>query len=175
MNTCLLYNEYGKVLITLITYPTKGLTLREISRLSKVSLGKTSEIIRKLEEEKIIRKEIYGNTYVIKYNFENEKAILLKRSLNISLFLNSELYREITKNYPKTAILLGSFEKGLDTENSDIDIAIISEAKPKINITRFLERNVSVHWFKSESEIPKELAKSLINGFIIYGFYDPKI
>jgi len=163
-------NEAGRILKVIAIYPTKGLTLREISRKSGVSLGKTSEIIELFRKKEIIRIKQVGKSYLITFNFDNEEAIRLKRSLNISLFLNSEIVDKIIEAYPDVAVLFGSFEKGFDTEGSDIDILVVGKTVPELE--SFMNRKMDIHFFKSFSEIPEELLESASNGMVICGFLE---
>jgi len=166
-------NETGKILKVIAIYPTKGLTLREISRKSRVSLGKTSEIIELFRKKEIIQIKQVGKSYLITFNFDNEEAVRLKRSLNISLFLNSEIVNKIMETYPDVIVLFGSFEKGLDTERSDIDLLVVG--KTILELGSFMNRKIDTHFFKSFSEIPEELFESTSNGLVISGFLEGKI
>src|SRR3989344_4808251 len=77
-------------------------------------------------------------------------------------------------------VLFGSFAKGEDAEKSDIDLLVITSAKKELNLDIFdkkLGRKIQLFLF-SEKEIEKmkesnkELLNSLINGIILYGFFE---
>ena len=75
---------------------------------------------------------------------------------------------------PKCIVLFGSYQRGEDTEESDIDLFI--EAKHKtINTKQFekkLNRKVELHFNKSFTKYPQELKNNIINGIVLHGFLE---
>ncbi len=170
-----IYNNYGKVLIALSKYPTEGITLRKLSRISRVSLGSLSKIVRRLEKEKIIQKSKMGKSYVITLNIEDEKVRNWKRVINLSLLLSSGIVEEIKEYYPTAIILFGSYAEGSDTENSDIDLAVFGVKEVKIDIQKYakiLNRKISLFCFKDTNKVGRNLLNSIANGVTLYGFME---
>ena len=75
--------------------------------------------------------------------------------------------------HPDGIILFGSYSKGEDIENSDIDIAIISEKYEKsLNLNKYsksLGKEISIHIYE---DMNKETKKSVLNGIILRGFIE---
>jgi len=67
--------------------------------------------------------------------------------------------------------LFGSYSRGEDIENSDIDIAIIGRKK-QIDLTEFekiLNRKINIITFNNFKEIHKNLKENLFNGITLTG------
>ena len=165
-----IFNTNWKVLLPLFKYPTRGLTIREIARLSNLSHTIVSKIIKRLEKEEIITIEKIKNLYLVKGNFENSKFIELKKLYNILSL--KEVVNYLTQNYLIDLIIVfGSYSKGLDTENSDIDL-FIGYKEIDINLKRFEEKlNRKIQLFSGDlKKFPKELKENIINGIKLYGW-----
>jgi len=102
----------------------------------------------------------------------------LKRSYNLFSLYRSELVNELTEIYnkPEAIVLFGSYSKGEDTEESDIDIAVITERQKDVNLAVFerrLYRKIKVLEIQ-RPRIEKEFWNTLINGIVLYGYLEPK-
>ena len=75
-----------------------------------------------------------------------------------------------------TIILFGSFSRGEDIEESDIDIYIETHSKKKISLKKFessLNRNIQLFKHKSIHQIRnKDLANNIINGIVLSGYLE---
>jgi len=110
-------------LLPIFKYPTKGLTIREIARLTNLSHTIVSKIIKELEEKGIVCIEKIKNLYLVKGNFESGEFVELKKLYNILSL--KDLVNYLKDNcFIDIIIVFGSYSKGLDTENSDIDLFI---------------------------------------------------
>ena len=73
-------------------------------------------------------------------------------------------------------IVFGSYSKGEDLENSDIDLYVETPSKKEINLNKFenlLKRKIQVFRYKNIREIKNiHLANNLINGIILNGFIE---
>ena len=75
---------------------------------------------------------------------------------------------------PKVIILFGSYCRGEDIEESDIDIFIESK-KQEINLDRFeraLKRKIEIHFNDNFNNYPKELKNNILNGCVLYGYLE---
>ena len=70
-------------------------------------------------------------------------------------------------------IVFGSFSKGEDIENSDIDIYVETPSKKEISLKKFekkLNRKIQVFRNKSIKKIKNEdLANNILNGIVLNG------
>ena len=73
-------------------------------------------------------------------------------------------------------MLFGSYSKGEDVEDSDIDLYIESQMKGKIELKQFekkLNRRIQIFTYPSISVIRnKNLANNIINGITLHGFVE---
>jgi len=169
-------NKREVILWYFLKYPTRRFHLRELSRISGVSFPWTRKIVGELAKQRIIIRKKERNLVLSSANFEKPEYKVLKRSHNLISIYKSGLVEylvEIT-NRPEAIILFGSYEKGDDTEKSDVDIAVISNREPKLELNRFekrLLRNVSVKMLPRK-KIEKEFWNALANGTILYGYLE---
>jgi predicted nucleotidyltransferase len=130
------------------------------------SLGALKELLEIQKDPKI-------NFTSIKLNRDNSKSIQLKKIKNLELIYESGLAEFLDNKYPGTTIILfGSYSKGEDTIDSDIDIAIIGTKEKNINLDRFeklLKRKIILNHYSSFKEIHKYLKENLLNGILIKG------
>ena len=169
----LIESNTQKFLSLIFKFPTKGLTIREIARLIKVSPPTASTLANNLEKGDLIKIKKEKVQYKVFGNLENEYFRKLKRIYN--LFFLLDLTNFLVKKFEPNAItVFGSYSKGEDTEDSDIDVFIDSVLRKEIDLQKFekqLNRRIHLH-VKDIKKIPKELRKNIINGIILYGFLE---
>ena len=98
-----------------------------------------------------------------------------KKMHNLSFLLESKLIEFIEEKLaPKCIVLFGSYSRGEDTENSDIDIFVECK-KEELNVKSFeknLGRKIELHFSESFASYPKELKNNIINGIVLTGFLE---
>jgi len=169
----LIESNTQKFLSVIFRFPTKGFTVREIARLIKVSPPTAASIAKTLEDKDLIKVKKERAQHKIFGNLENENFRELKRIYNIFYLsgLKDSLVKELK---PNTIVVFGSYSKGEDTEDSDIDIFVDSVIKKEINLEKFekqLDRHVHLQ-VNEIKKVPDDLRKNIINGIILYGFLE---
>ncbi|MDI6721630.1 MAG: nucleotidyltransferase domain-containing protein, partial [Candidatus Aenigmarchaeota archaeon] len=99
--------------------------------------------------------------------------IRAKRVNNLKKLYDSRIVDYLSEIYdkPEAIILFGSYGRGDDVENSDIDIAVITRSHKELNtekFEKFMSREVSIH----EIDLKKtstEFHNNLINGIVLEG------
>lgn len=174
------YNFY-RVLSLFLENSTKDFGWKEISNKLKLGPPSTKKYIDELKGDGIIIEKKFGGRNLYRANRENRKfrffmifdTAMKLETCGLIEFLNKAY------GYP-TIILFGSYSRGEATEESDIDIAIITESDKEIDIGDYknvLKREVHLFNFKNE-EIKKmrkdnaSLYDGLINGFVLSGRLD---
>ena len=103
--------------------------------------------------------------------------IRLKQILNLDNIYSSGLVDRLVEVYhaPDAIILFGSYSRGEDTEDSDIDIAVLTGRKQidesYAKQEKELKRKLSIKII-SPKNITKEFTLSLANGVILYGYLE---
>lgn len=164
-----------KVAAVFFNEPVKNHYLIEISKKSKLAHTSVKKHLTTLKNLSIIKESIEekGNRKfpIYKANINDETYRYYKKIYNILQL------KELTKFLkdslmPKSIVLFGSYQKGEDIENSDIDIFIECKEE-KIDLTKFrLNRNIQLHFKKNFSEYPKELKNNIINGTTLAGYLE---
>lgn len=167
----LLNSKEEKLLETLCIFPTRDFTVSGLSREAELSKGLVSNKVSRLDEENLINVEERSNQKIISFNRGNDEALKLKQLINLNNLYSSGVIDDLIDlyNYPEAIVLFGSFANGEDTENSDIDVAVItSENKSYEN--KIMDRPVSVKEFNEG--ITGNMLESLANGITIYGYLE---
>lgn len=111
--------------------------------------------------------------WAVSLNQDNHKIIQQKRADNLKQIYDSELADFLEKEFAgATIILFGSFSRGDDTFDSDIDIAVIGRKNKELNLTQFekiLERKININFYPSFKEINKYLRENLFSGILLAG------
>lgn len=159
--------------------PTKEHYLMEISRKTKVAHTSIKNNLDKLEKEKIIRKRIEIKASrkfpIFTANISDFEYKSIKRVYNLQTITKIKLIKYLQdKLMPKSIVLFGSYIRGEDIEDSDIDIFVECK-KGNITLEKFnkkLKRNIELHFKEDFNKYPKELKNNIINGIVLSGFLE---
>ncbi|MDP2938548.1 MAG: nucleotidyltransferase domain-containing protein [Candidatus Omnitrophota bacterium] len=101
----------------------------EIAKSIQISAGSANQSLKELSKKEMVSLEKRGNMNFYSLNLDNPLVRQFKITQTIS-----ELNSLINKLKPlsKRVILFGSCAEGIDTENSDIDIAIVSQEEQEV-------------------------------------------
>ena len=153
----------------------KSLNQREIARILKVSPTSIAKSLPILKKENLIsiEKSKNMNLTLVELNRDNEKAMELKRVENLKMIYESQIVNFLENNFPGcTIILFGSFSRGEDIFDSDIDIAIIGIKEKEVLLEKFekiLERAINLNFYRNTREIHKHLRENIFNGIVLRG------
>ncbi len=164
-------SNYEKVMEIFFKEPTQAHFIREISK--RIPLAQTSvkKYIMEIEKEGMIikRKTFHFDGFLA--NRDNEKFLFYKRAYNlISLFeVQAEIARKIA---PKAIILFGSYQRGEDIEESDIDLLVISKVRDEISLKKYekdLLRNIHITFAVGLEKLDENIRENVKKGWVIYG------
>jgi len=106
-------------------------------------------------------------------NKRNHKIMQLKRVDNLKQIYELGLVDFLDKEFAgATIILFGSYSRGDDLINSDIDIAVIGRKEKGIDLKKYeeqLERKININYYASFDKIHKNLKENLANGIVLSG------
>jgi predicted RNase H-like nuclease (RuvC/YqgF family) len=124
--------------------PDRPFYLREIAKRLNISLGATHGALVSLQKTETLATRTAGKTKLFELETRNSPAVLASfRVLNAVLIL--EPLVELLKNLSKKIILYGSYAKGTFTQESDLDLFIVSAEREEVlgHINDFL-RNTEI-------------------------------
>lgn len=159
--------------------PSKEHYLMNISRTINIAHTSVKQNLIKLVKRGLINQETQRkgkrNFPVYKANKDNKEFKRYKMIYNITSLLESRLIDFLEEKIaPKAIILFGSYRRGEDLEDSDIDI-FIEGIEEKIDLKIFekkLKRKIQLHFKKDFNTYPKELKNNIINGILLQGFLE---
>lgn len=149
--------------------PTAKLRVRQIERVLKLPLPSVIRYCKELEKEEILKKESISGVSAYSADRSSKKFLLEKRLFNIKLVFESGLIDYLAGEYFNPVIVLfGSYSKGEDIENSDIDLYIETPKKHEFNLQKFekiFKRKIQIFNYRNIKEVPnRHLSNNIING-----------
>ncbi|MBU3905354.1 MAG: nucleotidyltransferase domain-containing protein [Nanoarchaeota archaeon] len=151
------------------------LNQRQISKELNVSQPAVMKALPELKKKDLIltKQDKESKRWSIELNRNNHKVIQLKRVDNLKQIYETGLADFLDKEFAgSTIILFGSYSKGEDAFNSDIDIGVVGRKEKKANLTEFektVQRKINIEFFESWNGVHKELKENLCNGIVLEG------
>jgi len=181
-----LYEETARNKITevLFRYPEKEFSLSDLARVAGVAKANIGRILEEFQKVGLIYIEKLSKIWRIKANQTNLLYVRSKIVYNLNFVYSSGLVEFLVDYFknPKAIVLFGSFRKGEDLSNSDIDIAIESDETKEYQIMGMREltvfeqiivRKIQIHLFNREN-IGIEVFNNIANGILLWGFLEVK-
>lgn len=120
-----------KLLDFMFKHSTEEFYEKQLAKKSGISIGACNKYVKELVSLKILNKEKRGKMNFYWLNREE----LIVRYLKILFTLSSSLVQGISKMKEGAEVyLFGSFARGEDTEDSDLDLLIIGDRKKQRKI-----------------------------------------
>jgi predicted nucleotidyltransferase len=163
--------SYLNILEIFFKEPTTIHFIREIGR--KINLAQTS-VRNHIKDQKInnlviSKKSKPFNGYIA--NRENEDFVFYKQAYNFYSLL--ELKKLIVNTLqPKAVIIFGSYSRGEDLEESDIDILIITKVKKEVETKKLekkMSRKINLIYKESLENLEEPIKSKVLNGWVIHG------
>lgn len=159
--------------------PYEKYYLREAARLLNMSPMTVKRSLDFLLNNKLIVKEVSKNRILYSANMQNPAFKHIKISRSLSMLLQKDVVEFIKKKVPgvNAVILYGSYAKGEETRDSDMDMLVIAPAKKDISgeISKIMGKDVNVSFF-SPAEWSRQARTNrafyldvITEGIILYG------
>ena len=168
-----------KTLEVFFISPTREHYLIDISR--KIGLAHTSvkRNLAQLVKTGMVKEEVQRKGTrkfpIYKASLENTAFRRYKMIWNLTTLFESGLIDFMEKKLtPNSIVLFGSYRKGEDIEESDIDL-FIETIEEELDLSAFekkLARKIQLHFRKDFTGYPKELKNNIINGIVVHGFLE---
>lgn len=153
----------------------RSLNQRNIAKLLGVSQPAIMKALSKLTKLNLIEieQDKESKRWAIELNKENPKSIWMKKIDNLRRIYESGLVDFLEKEFAGgTIILFGSYSRGEDTVDSDIDIAVVGRKDKLIPIEKYekaLERKININFYNSLKKVNRDLKENLLNGILLVG------
>jgi predicted nucleotidyltransferase len=156
--------------------PTVKMRVRQIEKILKLPLPSIIRYCKDLEKEGILKTIKIGNVNFYTADRSNEKCLLEKKLFNIRQLYDSGLINHLKLELHNPAIIVfGSYSKGEDIEDSDIDI-FIETTRKEFDLNKFekiLSRKIQIFAHKSINEVKNtHLANNILNGVVLNGYLE---
>ncbi len=177
MSTLVNNTASDQILTFFLVHPTRIIHLRSLARTLVLSPAGISKALPPLLKQHLLEVEKPSDTNLTLLKAKREQLFIsLKRSFNLHQLSKSGLLPHVIEKYgnPQAIILFGSYSRGEDTEQSDIDIAIITKRHLSLNISLYekkLSRKIKILELSKE-HIEKEFWQTLANGIVLYGYLE---
>ena len=123
MNKILIATNSQRILDFLVKNPGKEFLSREIQKTTKISKAGTNFALNDLVEAKFVKRKKRGKFYL--YSIDSTSPVAKQLKILKTVISLSSLIKKV-KSSAKKIILYGSKSRGEDTEDSDIDLFIVT-------------------------------------------------
>lgn len=166
-----------KVLKLFFDGPNVTLHIREVARRANLTPRGAKYILDSLKNDGLLNNESGNIVNNFWGNYDSEKFIGLKRSLNLNSLYSSGLTSELENfyNVPKCIVLFGSYVKGEDTSKSDIDIAVVTDMEDIPELSKYeviLNRKININLIKNVKKEDANFINSMANGIVLSGYLE---
>jgi len=153
--------------------PELEASIREISRLTNISPKWVSKNVDELEELELLSVE---ESKVSKKVSTGKEFTEFKEIYNFAELKESRIVEHLDEAFrPDAIVLYGSFERGEDKKDSDIDLAIINGRQIESDLAEFEEklgREIHLQHIKKLKDTDRNFLNSLANGKVLTGFIE---
>ena len=170
-----------KVLYWFFSYPTEPLSLSDLAKNVNISKTTANKAVTYLMQDGFLNIETLGKIWRISCNINHQYNKTYKIPFNLQQIYTSGILDAIKKETPQaqSIILFGSYMKGDDDKNSDIDIAVeVVDNKNPETITlgttdMGYRKNVKVNLFIfSRNKVDLNVFSNIANGIVLDGFLE---
>ncbi|MBI4144236.1 nucleotidyltransferase domain-containing protein [Candidatus Woesearchaeota archaeon] len=157
--------------------PIAKLRVRQLERTVGVPLPSVIRYVKELEKERILTRITFQNTVFYTADRTSSSFLSEKKLFNLhSVYASGILNFLINEYHNPIIILFGSYARGEDTENSDVDLYVETHKRSASDLSSFekkLSRPIQLFLYKNLSEIRnKELSNNIVNGIVLNGFLE---
>ncbi|MFB6088236.1 MAG: nucleotidyltransferase domain-containing protein [Candidatus Aenigmatarchaeota archaeon] len=156
--------------------PNKEIHVRGLAKSLDCSVGFISQNISSLVNDGIVEEDRKGNMKTFTARSTSSEYRKKKRAWNIGEILVSDLPEYLEGElYPDAIILFGSYLEGTDSEDSDIDLAIINGREKSLNLSSYedkFERDINLTQIDSLNNSEKDFLNTLANGLVLKGYLE---
>jgi predicted nucleotidyltransferase len=173
-----------RILWWFFTHPDKEFSFNDICEQTKTAKTTARTVIDDFEKRNLISKTMIGRLSRLRANTTSPAFKYAKIAYNFETICGTNLIDFILKNYPqaRVIVLFGSYRKGDDTSESDVDIAVEIPGTPELRVETLgtidklgFRENVKVntHIFSRE-KIDTNVFANIANGIVLYGFLEAR-
>lgn len=179
-----LYDETAKqkVLEILFLYPDREFSLSDLAKEAGIAKANIGKILEEFYQAHVIKIEKLAKIWRIRANQESSWFVKNKIIWNLSVLYRSGVIELLNQDFnnPRAIILFGSYRRGEDISNSDIDIAIELDTeqeyqaiafKEQARLEKELHRKIQIHLFHRK-KIDLNVFNNIANGIILSGFLE---
>ena len=177
-----------KILKTLLESPLYEFKEIELINKSGVGKGSASQAINDLTKNKVLEEARVGKAKIISLNLQSPFFFLLKSLFDQEKLLQADknklssvlFFKALLKRDIQLLVIFGSTIAGTSTEESDIDVLIITNNQEKVNKERKMAEEIFGQKFNlhvyAEKEIRNKMKEdafiknALLKGVTIYGY-----
>jgi predicted nucleotidyltransferase len=178
-----LNEAYLRVLYWFFSYPAEEVGLSELAEELRISKSTANKVVGMLSKEGFLQVRNFGNLWRISCNREHTYNYSRKIAYNLMTIYECGILSDIREKFPgaRAIVLFGSYRKGDDTQESDIDIAVeVAQGEAQVQHLGTIRQigfrqNVKVNALVfSRKKIDINLFANIANGIVLEGFLEAK-
>lgn len=167
-----------KVAEFIFNEPNRIFHIRKLEKETGLSTTAVKTSIQKLESYKIVDVESTSLTTNVKAKTDSDSYTFYKRMFNLYKLQRYGFVEHVRKMFkPEAIVLFGSFSRGEDVEESDVDILVMTSNRKSEKLDKLvdimeneLKRKLDITMLPSLDRSESEFKNAVANGIILYGY-----
>jgi len=152
----------------------KDIHIRGLSEKLEMPYPSVRKALKDLEEKDFLKSD--KKSKMTFYSPKGEKFRKAKKLINLEKLEDSGLTELLEKELRSEAVVLfGSYLEGRDSEDSDIDLAIIGGRDRNLDLSNFKEklgREIQITRIEKVEDENREFKNALANGLVLQGYLE---
>lgn len=161
-------------ILEFFTEKPEEIHIRGLSEEVEIPYPSVRKALKDLEEEGFVESD--KKSKMTFYSPADEKFRKAKKLINLEKLEDSCIKEHLEKELrPEAVVLFGSFLEGRDSEESDIDLAVIGGREKNLDLAEFEEelvRDIQLTQVENLKDENKEFRNTLANGLILQGYLE---
>lgn len=165
-----------KVAELIFSNPNKTFHIRLLEKETGLSTTAVADAVKKLGP--VLSVEKTPLTTNIRADISSEEYRFSKIIFNLHKLHLCGVVEKLSRLFtiPEAIVLFGSYAKGEDIEESDIDLLVISKQEPKnlalamLPIEKSTHRKLNIHVLPNLNKSSKEFRNAVANGIVLSGY-----
>lgn len=165
-----------EVLAFFFRHPTEEVHIRGLSEAAEIPYSSARNALAALEDEGLVEKREESKMTFYAANRNDRTFRRWKQLHNLRVLYESGVIDDMEDAFrPDAIVLFGSYLRGADWEDSDVDVAVVNGRDADVDLGEYesaIGRSFQAVQIGDLSEEEREFKNTLANGYVLAGYLE---